>query len=95
LQVKGDGVAINRDGIGTRVTIRYADRVVMREVKATRGMYNSMDSKTLYFGLGDFGCDFTMEVRWPDGTSETFNANQVPVNRYGRLTYGVGIAAVE
>jgi len=95
LQVRGDGVAVNRDGIGTRVTIRYADRVVMREVKATRGMYNSMDSKTLYFGLGDFGCEFTLSVRWPDGTVESFDAAQVPVNRYGRLTYGSGISVIE
>ena len=83
VRVVGDGEAVTRDAFGTRVTLRYPDRVVMRELKASRGTYNSMDSRALHFGLGAFGCDFTeLEVRWPDGQVDTYAAGEVPVNHY-------------
>ena len=91
LRVKGDGAAINRDAIGTRVTITAGDSVLVREVKASRGTYNSMDTRTLYFGLGDLGCSFTVEVRWPDGTVERFSHADTNIDRIATLTYGAGI----
>jgi len=66
----GDGERVNRDAIGARVVLRYGERLLMREVKSSRGMYNSMDMRSLHFGLGDLPCGFSMEVRWPDGTVE-------------------------
>lgn len=91
LRVKGDGAAINRDAIGTRVTITAGDSVLVREVKASRGTYNSMDTRTLYFGLGDLGCSFTVEARWPDGTVERFSHADTNIDRIATLTYGAGI----
>ncbi|MGB1017414.1 MAG: ASPIC/UnbV domain-containing protein, partial [Nannocystaceae bacterium] len=50
VRLTGDGDIVNRDAIGTRVTLTYGDTVVMRELKGSRGTYNSMDSKILHFG---------------------------------------------
>lgn len=87
----GDGAAVNRDAIGARVTLRFGDTVLVREVRSSRGTYNSMDTRTLYFGLGDLGCDFDAEVRWPDGTIEHFTPAQTQVDRIATITYGHGI----
>ena len=55
LTVEGDGMAINRDAIGTRVTVTLADgSKQIREVKSTRGTYNGSDTRVLMFGLGAF-----------------------------------------
>ncbi|MBL9101296.1 MAG: CRTAC1 family protein [Myxococcales bacterium] len=83
----GDGDKVNRDAIGARVTLVFADWKISREVKSGRGSYNSLDTRTLHFGLGDLGCDFTVEVRWPDGTTQSLTPADVGVNRYVTLTY--------
>ena len=64
---------------------------MVREVKSSRGTYNSMDTRTLYFGLGDLGCEAEADVRWPDGTLEHFTAAQLQVDRIAKITYGTGI----
>ncbi|HIA00879.1 MAG TPA: hypothetical protein EYN66_03065, partial [Myxococcales bacterium] len=87
ISVVGDGSKVNRDGVGTRVSLVFADRTLTREVKLSRGMHNSMDTKVLHFGLGDLPCDFEMKVRWPDGTSAVFSADDTGQNRYLTLTY--------
>src|SRR5437868_14555190 len=57
LKLVGDGVAINRDAIGTRATLSIGDRTLVREVHSSRGTYNSMDTRTLYFGqIGRASC---------------------------------------
>jgi enediyne biosynthesis protein E4 len=72
--VEGDGSHISRDAVGTRVTLFLADgRKLTREVKSGRGTYSGTDTRVLFFGLGD-GCYEKAEVRWPDGTIETFDA---------------------
>ncbi len=86
IRVKGDGVEVNRDGIGTRLRLVANDRQQMREVQGSRGMYNSMDGMTQHFGLGDFPCGYTLEVRWPDGTTASFPAGSFPEG-YLTLTY--------
>jgi hypothetical protein len=90
LRLHGDGDTINRDAIGARATLEFADRTLTRELTSSRGMYNSMDTRALHFGLGDLGCDFTLRVRWPDGVEETFAGAEVGRNRYLSLTYGTG-----
>lgn len=42
---------------------------LVREQKSSRGMYSSVDTRVLHFGLGNRGCDYPAVVRWPDGTS--------------------------
>ncbi|MBR58438.1 MAG: hypothetical protein CMH54_10505 [Myxococcales bacterium] len=87
LQVSGDGVAVHRDAVGTRVQIRFADGVMTRHVHLSRGMHNSMDSKALLFGLGDFPCTYTVEVRWPDGTEVSFASGSFSEKTYLKLSY--------
>ena len=93
LKLVGDGVAINRDAIGARVTISIAgtETKLVREVRSSRGTYNSMDTRVLYFGLGDLGCVFDAEVRWPDGTVEHYKPAQTQIDRIATITYGHGI----
>ena len=97
LHLVGDGVHVNRDAIGARVTVTFADDPdyrIVREVRSSRGTYNSGDTRTLYLGLGaarGLGCDFTVAVRWPDGTLETFTAAQVGVEHIVTITYGLGV----
>ena len=91
LRLVGDGAAVNRDAIGARVTLEVAGMRLVREVQASRGTYDSMDTRTLYFGLGDLGCDFTADVRWPDDTTRHVTASETGVDRIATVTYGGGV----
>jgi len=90
IHVKGDGIKVNRDGIGTRLVLVATSgepaKRQMREVQGSRGMYNGMDGMTQYFGLGDFPCGYTLEVRWPDGTTAAFQSGTFP-EAHITLTY--------
>ncbi len=88
IRLEGDGVNVNRDAIGARVELIYPDRVLRREVKSSRGMYNSMDGRTLHFGLGDLGCDFRLRIVWPDRTFTRIEGSQVERNRHMTIRYG-------
>jgi hypothetical protein len=92
VHLTGDGKHVNRDAIGARVTLRFPNWVVMRELKSSRGTYTSADTRTLHFGLGSLGCDFTMEVRWPDGKLTTIAAKDVPTNRFVTVDYTKGLS---
>ncbi len=90
LQVRlvGDGDKVNRDAIGGRATLVFTNGVgLLREVKSSRGMHNSMDSRWLHFGLGDNGCDYTLNVRWPDGNTAQFKAAELPAKAHYTITY--------
>lgn len=88
VRLVGDGDKVNRDAIGGRVALVYGDRTLLREVKSSRGTYNSMDTRVLHFGLGDLGCDFVMRVTWPDGTSIDVPGASIPRNTYLTMRYG-------
>ncbi len=57
---------VNRDGIGTRVTVQTADGILVRERDGGNG-YSAQSDPRLHFGLGDAQVEF-LEVRWPDGS---------------------------
>jgi len=87
LRLQGDGKAVNRDAIGGRATLVFANGIgLLREVKSSRGMHNSMDSRWLHFGLGANGCEYSVNVRWPDGKTATFDAATLKPG--GRYTLG-------
>jgi hypothetical protein len=91
VRLKGDGVKVNRDAIGARVTVSAGDRKFVREVKSSRGTYSSADSRALLFGLGANACvggasTLAIDIRWPDGTTQHV-ANVVP-QRYTTIEYG-------
>ncbi|NOZ01407.1 MAG: CRTAC1 family protein [Deltaproteobacteria bacterium] len=87
VRLAGDGDKVNRDAIGTRVSLVYPDRTLVREVGSSRGMYDSADTRVLHFGLGGLGCDYEMHVRWPDGTKRTFKPDQYPEDSFIRIAY--------
>ncbi len=87
----GDGVAVNRDAIGATVSLRFPTWTVKRVVKSSRGTYSSADTRTLHFGLGDLGCDYTMDVRWPDGKVTTIDGDAIPSNTFVKVDYARGL----
>ncbi len=62
---------VSREALGARVTIRTASRTVVRHV-APVGSYLSSSDATVRLGLGVEEGVEAFEVRWPDGTLETF-----------------------
>ena len=86
IRVQGDGVAVNRDGIGARVQLVFADATMTREVKSSRGMYNA-ESQALHFGLGDFACDYELRVRWPNGKEFVISSDELPESKALQLSY--------
>lgn len=87
IRLIGDGQKVNRDAIGARVTLVFPDRTLTREVRSSRGMYNSADTRTLHFGLGDLGCDYEMRVGWPDGTHAVYQGGDFPEEKFIDIVY--------
>ena len=90
VRLLGDGEHVNRDAIGARVQLVYPDRTLRREVKSSRGMFNSMDTRVLHFGLGNLGCAPRVLVQWPDGTIFQFSGGEFGQNRLVTIEYGDG-----
>ena len=85
----GDGVKINRDAIGARLSLHYKEsgRILSREVRSSRGTYNSLDTRTLHFGLAAYGCDYEVKIRWPNGETVTIPTSKLQENKYSKITY--------
>ncbi|MCL4869000.1 MAG: VCBS repeat-containing protein [Anaerolineae bacterium] len=78
------GGPINRDAIGTRVTVTTPDgRTQMQEVHSGSSL-GAGNALTLYFGLGR-ALQATVTVTWPDGLSQTFAT--IPANFHYTLVY--------
>ena len=91
IKLSGDGINVNRDAIGTRITLRFPSWTMMREVKSSRGTYSSADTRILHFGMDDFSKSFTLEVRWPDGISTTYRSDQFELNHFITIDYTAGL----
>jgi len=91
VRLTGDGAAITRDAIGARATLTVGDATLTRELRSSRGTYNSMDTRTLYFGLGELGCDYKLSLRWPDGTIQEFAATDLGIDRIVTIDYASGV----
>jgi hypothetical protein len=61
----------NRDAIGARVTATEGGRTLTQQVSGGQS-YLSAPEKTLTFGLGGVSKIDTLQIRWPDGTLETY-----------------------
>lgn len=86
VQLVGTGKS-NRDAIGARVTVTTASGEERRNLRAGEG-FLSQNAKTLFFGLGKADHVDSLEVRWPDGTVESFD--QPGIDRRLRITQGAG-----
>ena len=64
---------VNRDGIGTRVSLQIGDRLQVRELDGGNG-YSGQSDRRLHFGLGDAESVDLMEIRWPDGGRQYLEA---------------------
>jgi hypothetical protein len=91
IKVKLTGVKSNRSAIGTRVTVRYGDKVQAQEV-LSQSSYLSVNDTRLHFGLGpETVAD--IEIRWPLGQVEKLT--QVPADRLIYVTEGTGITRTQ
>ena len=63
----------NKDAIGARVILHSATRNWVDEVRSGSS-YNSSNDLRLHFGLGSDSKLTTIEVRWPNGATESFPA---------------------
>ncbi len=75
----------NRDAIGARVTATIDNRKLTQEVPGGLS-YLSSPERTLTFGLGGATKIDALEIRWPDGSTET--ARNVPGGSRLRLEEG-------
>jgi len=82
------GTTSNRDAIGARVAMRSAKRLWVDEVRSGSS-YNSSNDLRLHFGLGAETHLTSIEVRWPNGETESF-APPAQVDRIIDLTEGKG-----
>ncbi|MCK6448370.1 MAG: CRTAC1 family protein [Planctomycetes bacterium] len=85
LQVDLVGTSSNRDAIGARVTVEAGGAQIVRTLHAGEG-YLAQSSKRLHFGVGDATRIDRVTVRWPYGTTETFEAP--PLDARVRLVQG-------
>jgi len=82
-------VAGNRDALGARVVVQQPDGSRLLRRVSTDGSYAAASDPRVLFGLGDGGPgSIDLEVRWPDGATETWNG--VSSNAYTTLRRGEG-----
>ncbi len=84
LQVKLNGPASNRDGLGTKLTLYSNGGMQFREHTRTRG-YMSASGNELHFGLGSSASVERLLVEWPDGKTQLLE--EVPANQRLQLRY--------
>ncbi|MFN2251144.1 MAG: CRTAC1 family protein [Anaerolineae bacterium] len=78
---------VNSSALGTRVEVSTDSGTLLREVKGSRGTFNSMDTRVVHFGLGEWSCDYELKVTWPDGKVVVFPGYVVGRNHYVTLNY--------
>jgi hypothetical protein len=79
IAIKTTGTKSNRDGIGARLTLRANSRVFVDEVRSGSS-YSSSSDMRVHFGLGGATKIDSLEVRWPSGLIETFDAKVDAIN---------------
>jgi enediyne biosynthesis protein E4 len=86
-ELKLVGTRSNRSAIGARVRIVVGDASLVREVRGG-GSYYSQNDLRVHAGLGGATSIDRVEVRWPNGSAETWR--NVPVKQIVTLTEGKG-----
>ena len=92
LMVKCVGTKSNRSAIGARVSVTTGQRVQIDEVMSGSSYYSQSDLR-LHFGLGSADQADKVEVRWPSGETESFDA--VKANRLIHVKEGQGTVREE
>jgi hypothetical protein len=86
------GTKSNRDGIGARVRVKTAARILVDEVRSGSSYISNSDMR-VHFGLGKSEKIEWVEIRWPSGLSERFT--NLPVDQVHTLKEGTGAAETE
>jgi hypothetical protein len=84
------GTKSNHDGIGARIRVKTAARILVDEVRSGSSYISNSDMR-VHFGLGSASKIEWVEIRWPSGLTERF-AN-LPVDQIHTLKEGSGTAA--
>jgi hypothetical protein len=72
IAVRLQGTKSNRDGIGARVSVKTANRILVDEVRSGSSYISNNDMR-LHFGLGPTAAKIEwVEIRWPSGLVEKF-----------------------
>ncbi|MFL6438556.1 MAG: CRTAC1 family protein [Terriglobales bacterium] len=79
IAIKTIGTKSNRDGIGARITVKASGRTFVDEVR-TGSSYSSSNDMRVHFGLGTATKIDSLELRWPSGLVETFDAKADAIN---------------
>jgi len=77
--IKTIGTKSNRDGIGARIMVKANGRVFVDEVRSCSS-YSSSNDMRIHFGLGAATKIDALEVRWPSGLVEAFEAKVDTIN---------------
>ena len=85
--VRTEGTRSNRNGIGSRVSVRTGDTVQTMEVRSG-GSFLSHNDMRLHFGLAGASDVDEITIRWPSGLVESFST--VPANQEVLLREGHG-----
>jgi len=70
LQIDLNGLAGNRPGIGSLVTVSTNDFSQTQQVGVSEGSRYSQGHYRLYYGLGDFSQPVTVRIKWSDGYAQ-------------------------
>ena len=89
LHLKLQGVKVNRDAVGARVTVTAGDLVQIDEVHSGRS-YQSHFGTRMHFGLGEHDRIDSIRVRWPGGFTEEWR--DIKPDQILTLTEGSGRA---
>jgi len=84
------GTKSNRDAIGAVVHLFAGSTRMVRQVEGAGG-YLSCSSKIIHFGLGDTKSVDRIEIRWPDGSTQTVVRPEI--NKLLKVTEHTGQAA--
>lgn len=70
IKIKLNGLPGNRHGFGTKISLHKSGMVQVAEQQPVRGYYSSVEQDML-FGLGKDAEIDSIEVTWPNGSSQT------------------------
>ena len=88
LLIRTLGSKSNRDGIGARLKLTVAGKILLQEVKAGSS-YLSQSDLRVHFGMGKATRADRLEIRWPTGAVEM--VQDIEANQILTITEGRGI----
>ena len=71
IKVRLEGTESNRDGFGTIVNVRTADKLQKQALSSGQGYFSS-NAKELYFGLKEADTIDQIDILWPSGLHQSF-----------------------